>query len=408
MFPDNISRKKFLKLMGSSFAIFAIYQAGLLSPLLSSLLKKENRITNVINEMDSNGDNFQVGVNIYRWEDMRHYGQDLGYNQFSGDLLWHWPYTDDIPSDISKPNPNPPEPYLSVNPEKIEEFFRTIEGLDIVRIWLFENLEGLVFDGNENNMLVGLDSELLKNLKKVLDTAGRYNVKVYITLLNGIDTRYSPPEDLPTERLSDYFDWRNTQRSIFKSIVKNPDSFLNLVLIPLVTEIKNYSSLYAIDLVNEPEFMMADDNEDPIVTDAEMVSFIDKCIMAIKRVSSDDIQVSIGCEDIDTAKRYSALPIDFVDVHIYIAMHEQSIEVYKAEEYSGKPCIIGECGLLDTNLDESTIKSMEVSKTKEIVIDAKSKGYKGALVWGLFDEYIRSQRNKEELIQWLKEFRNSA
>jgi hypothetical protein len=139
-----------------------------------------------------------------------------------------------------------------------------------------------------------------------------------------------------------------------------------------------------------------------------MVSFIDKCIMAVKRVSSDDIQVSIGCEDIDTAKRYSALPIDFIDVHIYIAMHDQSVEVYNAEEYSGKPCIIGECGLLDTDLDESTIKSMEVSKTKEIVIDAKSKGYIGALVWGLFDEYIRSQRNKEELIQWLKEFRNGA
>jgi hypothetical protein len=406
MFPDNISRKQFLKLMGSSLAIFAIYQAGLLSPLLSSLLKKENRTTNV---MDNNGDrNFQVGVNIYRWEAMRHYGQDLGYNQFSGDLLWHWPYNDNLPSDISKPDPNPPEPYLSVNPEKIEEFFRTVEGLDIVRIWLFENLEGLVFDGNENNMLVGLDSELLKNLKKILDTAGRYNVKVYITLLNGIDTKYSPPEDLPSERLSDYLDWRNAQRSIFKSIVKNPDSFLNLVLIPLVTQIKNYSSLYAIDLVNEPEFMMADDNEDPIVTDAEMVSFIGKCIMAVKRVSSDDIQVSIGCEDIDTAKRYSALPIDFVDVHIYIAMHDQGVEVYNAEEYSGKPCIIGECGLLDTDLDESTIKSMEVSKTKEIVIDAKSKGYIGALVWGLFDEYIRSQRNKEELIQWLKEFRNGA
>jgi hypothetical protein len=89
-------------------------------------------------------------------------------------------------------------------------------------------------------------------------------------------------------------------------------------------------------------------------------------------------------------------------------MHDQSVEVYKAEEYSGKPCIIGKCGLLDTDLDESTIKSMEVSKTKEIVIDAKSKGYIGALVWGLFDEYIRSQRNKEELIQWLKEFRNGA
>jgi hypothetical protein len=408
MFPDNISRKKFLKLMGSSFAIFAIYQAGLLSPLLSSLLKNENRVTNVTKAMNGYGNYFQVGVNMHRWEDMRHYGQDLGYNQFSGDSLWHWPYTDDIPSDISKPNPNPPEPYLSANPEKVEEFFRTIEGLDIVRIWLFENLEGLVFDGNQNSKLVGLDSELLKNLKKILDTAGRYNVKVYITLLNGIDTRYSLPEDFPTERSSDYFDWRNAQRLIFRSIVRNPDSFLDLVLIPLVTEIKNYSSLYAIDLVNEPEFMMADDNEDPIVTDTEMVSFIEKCTMAVKRVSSNQIQVSIGCEDIDTAKRYSALPIDFVDIHKYIAIHDQGIEVYKAEEYSGKPCIIGECGLLDADLDETTIKSMEVSKTKEIVIDAKSKGYIGALVWGLFDEYIRSQRNKEELMQWLKEFRNGV
>jgi hypothetical protein len=123
---------------------------------------------------------FLTGVNN-GWFGGR-YANDLGYNQFSGSELWHWPYDQPVPIDLSLPDSNSSRPLLTDQPELIDKYFQMTQGIDIVRIWLFERLEGIQFDANRK--IIGIDQELLNNLTAILDSANHYGVKVYLCLLD--------------------------------------------------------------------------------------------------------------------------------------------------------------------------------------------------------------------------------
>ena len=193
-------------------------------------------------------------------------------------------------------------------------------------------------------------------------------MKVYLTLFDGGNSVNNPPANLPPDRLPNYYAWRDAMRNILKSIVKNPEHFSNMVLFPIIEGIKDQPALYAIDLINEPEWMM--EGPDAIVTDADMVNFIDKCTAAIRRLSPYKLNVTIGCANIETAKRYSALSIDFADVHIYKTIGEE-IEAYISDDYNNKQCLIGECGHDEWNIDKDDVRAKQLAVTKKIVGDAK-------------------------------------
>ena len=241
----------------------------------------------------------------------------------------------------------------------------------------------------------------MHNLNKILNTAQKYNVKVYLALFDGNNSAYNPSPTLPPDRLPNYYAWRDAMRNILRSIVKNPEYFSNMVLFPIIEGIKDQPALYAIDLINEPEWMM--EGPDAIISEAEMVNFIEKCTMAIKRLSPYKLNVTIGCANIETAKRYSALPIDFADVHIYKTNGEE-IEAYVADDYNNKQCLIGECGHDEWDIDKDVIRAKQLAVTKKIVGDVKDKGYMGALPWGVFHGDSVSEEDKEEILDWLKDF----
>jgi hypothetical protein len=67
-------------------------------------------------------------------------------------------------------------------------------------MFLFEENEGLVFNGQNNNRLIGIDEELVKNVKKLLDAASKYNVQIYFSLIDIISIMADLPEDLPDNR----------------------------------------------------------------------------------------------------------------------------------------------------------------------------------------------------------------
>ena len=410
---NRISRREFLKLLLSSGAAMFIL-AKLKVPLAHSILGfsydtvRQPYHTISMESNDHNNDNnngiieFKVGVN-HPWFGNK-YGTDIGYNQFSGNALWNTPSAEEVPIDLSKPDPNPPKPYLSDHPEEIENFFQKVQGIDLVRIWLFEGIEGLKFDGNQNNKLVGVDTEIINNLKKILDTAQRYDIQVLPTLLNSWDSVFgSPPGGLTEKRLESYNKMKDARRAILKTIVENPDDFSNMVIVPLVNPIKEHPALYAIDLVNEPEFMVEGQISDALVKEDDMTNFIRKCAldMGNRMLSPKKLNVTVGCAKTETAQRYSVLPIDFAQVHDYRSEEYKDIDVYNPSQYNGKPCLIGECGYSKTR-DENNKEVNEVAVTEKIVRDAKFKGYRGALVWELLDGQFISEEHGSEILAWLK------
>lgn len=331
---------------------------------------------------------FLVGVNN-AWFCNR-YANDIGYNQYSDRRLWHDRYTDDLSHiDFSKSDPNPPRPLISEDPAILEHYFRTVSGLDIVRIWLFERLEGLCFD--ETQKVIGIDSEFLINLKKILDTAQFYNIKVYFCLFDSWAIKYAPPRELPKSRVLSYRVWNSTVTQIMKSIIEYPELFINNVLNPLVEKLRDNPVLYGIDLMNEPEGMF---KFNKIVLESSMHNYIKSCSIAIKQV----LRTSVGCMSAKTAKSYSTLPIDFCDIHPY--NKRARVDRYSSNKFNNKNCIIGECGY-PVNLDFNRRKDNEVKTAEKFLINSFQNGYSACLVWG---HDFTSDENKRSLIEWLKEF----
>ena len=331
---------------------------------------------------------FLVGVNNGWFCDT--YANDIGYNQYSGRRLWNLPYTDDISDiDFSKSDPEPPRPLISEFPELLDRYFQSISGLDIVRVWLFERLEGLRFD--ENQKVIGMDNEFLINLKKILKTAETYNVKVYLCLFDSWVVKYNPPRNLPESRIPLYKIWNSTVTKIMKSIIEYPEGFITNVLNPLVEQLRDNSAVYAIDLMNEPEGMF---KFNKIVSEPSMRNYIRSCSIAIKH----RIKTSVGCMRTKTAKSYSSLPIDFCDIHLY--NKRARVERYLSNKYNNKSCIIGECGYpIDSSFFHR--RNNEIKTAEEFLIKSLQNGYGGCLIW---DHDFTSEENKRILIDWLKEF----
>lgn len=333
---------------------------------------------------------FLVGVNNAWFCDS--YANDIGYNQYSSRRLWNLPNTDNISNidiDFSKPDPDPPRPLISKFPELLDQYFQSISGLDIVRVWLFENLEGLCFD--ENQKVIGIDNEFLINLKKILKTAESYNVKVYLCLFDSWVVKFNPPLNLPESSIASYRIWNTTVTNIMKSIIESPEGFINNVLNPLVEQLRDHSAVYAIDMINEPEGMF---KFNKIVSESSMRNYIRSCCIAVKH----RLKTSVGCMRTKTAKSYSSLPIDFCDIHLYNI--GARVDRYVSNKYNNKTCIIGECGY-PINLGFSRRRNNEIKTAEKFLIESLQNGYSGCLIW--YHDFT-SEENKRVFIDWLKEY----
>jgi hypothetical protein len=320
------------------------------------------------------------------------YGGDLGRNQFSGAQLWHWPHTDPVTFDFTRPDPSPPAPLVSQQPQLVDQYFQLIQGVDVSRIWLFEKLEGILFDSSNNNKkVVGIDAELLSNLHRVLDSAQSHGVKVYLCLFDAWAVKHQPPQGLPTARLAHYDDLNRTIREIMKSIVESPSDFVSSVLEPLVSSIAGHPAVYAVDVMNEPEGMIVDTH---VVSNAAMRGYIAACCQATR----PHFKTSVGCMKSSTARGYSDLPVDFSDFHSYGKSPPSLLFSYSPSGYGGKPCIVGECGY---PVSKANSAAREVQAAQEYVRKAHEKGYSACLVW---NRDFTSEANNASIVQWLVQF----
>jgi hypothetical protein len=139
------------------------------------------------------------------------YDHDFGNNQFS-----KW------------------KPYLPNNFDSVRSFFSEVRDIDLVRIWLFEGMEGLIFD--DNNELVLIETTFLESLKKILDLAAQNNIRVYLCLFDAWAAKHRPA----------------TLDAMGLAI--HGTSFISNILPKLCEILSNHATtLFAIDLMNEPE-----------------------------------------------------------------------------------------------------------------------------------------------------------
>lgn len=346
--------------------------------------------------MSSNPSNkFFVGINLGWFETS--YGYDLGRSEFSSIPLWTYPHTSPITLDLSKPNILPDVPYLTQNPGAVEQYFVKINGLDIVRLWLFEQLEGLVFTKDGYNNLSSLDQTFINNLTSVLDSANNHNVKVYLTLLNSWDTKESTPSGLDPSRVGKYQELFLAMQQIIIKIIQNPSDFCTKILVPLLNVIKDKPAVFAIDIMNEPESM----TEGNMISPQQLRSFVDAVAQTINPYG---IKVSVGDMRKNMATTLSSTTISFSDIHAYnnpgVPNSPAQLDPYNSSDFSGKSCILGECGY-HPNSNPYDI-NQEVTILQNFLQSSNALGYAGALAWR-----YQNYKNPDGVLQVALNFANT-
>jgi hypothetical protein len=241
--------------------------------------------------------------------------------------------------------------------------------LDIIRVWVFEKHEGLKFsyDSNLSSYVVsGIDKiQLIPNVIRVLDMAHSYDIKVYLCLTDGwLGNDRDTNSGYEGEKLEKHSDFQHTRRLIMKNIIENPQYFIVNALVPFVDSIKNHPSLYAIDIMNEPE-SISNKSLNLLVTEQKMSDFLIKCSAAIKSASNNIILVSAGLLMYETIRRYNlSMPketFDFYDYYFYSSSTEKIQEIlsgYKIEQHDNKKLVLGEVGF-PANLKDEGIDMAE-------------------------------------------------
>ncbi|MDQ5875983.1 MAG: cellulase family glycosylhydrolase [Thermoproteota archaeon] len=358
---------------------------------------------------------FEVGINIPALNN--EYGHDLGFNQFSGRQFWDesWQHFD-----FTRPDYKSTEfsPWINWQGENLQKTLQKFAGkVDLIRLWVFEQHEGLKFtnnnnSGSSNNTVTGIDEkQLLPNIERVLDKAQDYNMKVYLCLTDGwvVNNTFTPP-GYEGEMLAKYRELQETRRSIMKNMVENPYNFIHNALDPLIKSVKDHPSLYAIDIMNEPEAMY-DPSCFPVVSADSMKSFLVECSQAIKNYSNQKISVSTGMMKFESIMEYQiSLPantLDFYDYHMYSSDKgsiRKALSSYRQISLANKKMILGELGYKDSMEPSKKDKYKEMDLINAIFEYAYSSGISPCLLWDL-DFY--EPENREKLILLLKDYRDN-
>ncbi len=188
----------------------------------------------------------------------------------------------------------------------------------IVRIWLFPLLQGIQPSSYAppnppaTPQTVGLTSDFLQNLERVLDVARVNGLRVYLTALNGVD-------------MANVFGANPFMETYFRDLLLNVNGETNAfkahVLRPLLHKLDAYNRrhpgvLYAFDVINEMEGPVSVG----YLSIAEARNWIRDMALFVKAHSSLPVTASAGygyaVQEI-TFGLYSGLGLDFYDAHIY-------------------------------------------------------------------------------------------
>ena len=242
----------------------------------------------------------------------------------------------------------------------LDAYFKDISemGAHVVRLWLFERFEGLQFDSNGN--VKGIDDGLVKNIAEVLNVAEKYNLYLYICLMDTWGVTVHAPQYV--SKLNAFIVNEEIRRSYIDNAVKK---FIS------DTRLKT-NRMFAIDIMNEPEGLYSSIWRRDIEW-ADVIKFINECSEAIHTVN---IKVSCGFQRYQTLldSKDSLKDLDFYDYH---ELNDDGDLVPYSSLMLDKPCIIGECGQKSENYDDE-IYDKAVAK---FLKNSWKNGYAGCLLW---------------------------
>ncbi|UVI31989.1 glycoside hydrolase family 5 protein [Paenibacillus spongiae] len=257
------------------------------------------------------------------------------------------------------PNTLHPSWGVAYRSDNMSSYLSDMSGLNlnVVRIWLFENLEGLVFD--ENGYVAGVDPTFISNLDDIVRLAEEHDIYLYLTLSGSLvhTEKFNIVTDAPARK-----------------------AYIDLAVRTIVSRYKGNDRIFAFDIMNEADSEVRGDtgNWSDKGTDWEVVrSFIKDNADAVHEEDAARLVTSTSgwhnWRNI-AAGKFSGLGLDFYDFHDY----RDDGELPDAASLGvDKPVLLGEYGQSTDAWDDEIQKNAAA----RFLANARSKGYAGALIW---------------------------
>lgn len=271
------------------------------------------------------------------------YGHDIGPNHYTG---YGYDY---VGSDVDK-------------------YFADIKNMhaNIVRVWLFEDMQGLDF--NSNGDISGIDPTFLNNLADMVQRANNHGLALELTPftndIGSIAGHYphdggGPIKNYLTDATAQY-------------------DLIHNVIIPLAQKFNWNWGVYAYDIMNEANYAVTDGS----CTWPQMHNFIYNVAQAIHGVNHS-IQVTCSTDDVNSFSssniwnRFGGVGLNFYDFHLY-SDNPQLFSLGANGPYPSinLPIVLAEYGPRTTGTD-----SIQNSVAGNCINQASYLGWAGASIW---------------------------
>lgn len=266
----------------------------------------------------------------------------------------------------------------------------SLAGSKDLRLWFFESPKFPMLKW-ENNKIVGIKPEFIKNVVDTLKIARSFNMTIYMTLL---DAQAYRPDQLDAKTL------RNL-RAIYQH--EGGENFLDKAVGPLLDEIEHQGLspvISKIDIANEVDAVFFLFGFDLGWKGAQqMLCQWRNFIKSYKTFNNKPVSFSLRLQALvpipkETLRGASILSCgDFLDFHSY----ENDGHIFGCQELlayakqNKKPIILGEFG--QAYFNNSYNDQLHVTNTTQYLASAKKCGFSQALAWRLSD--VRPGHNPE-------------
>ena len=274
----------------------------------------------------------------------------------------------------------------------IDRYFTDIKNMhtNVVRIWLFENMEGLNFatDGS----ISGIDSTFLANLTDLVQRANNHGLALELTLFTfDVGSQFGHvPNNGGGGALKNFFTDSGAQSALINNVVK-----------PLATKFTGNWGVYGYDLMNESNYAVTSGTG----TWAQMHSYIYNLTSAIHGVNSS-IQVTCSTDDVSSFSsnnhwnRYGGVGLNYYDYHQY----SDSPNLFALGSNGPYPSIDKPIVLAEYGPRTTGNWSLQNTVTDAFVNQASNQGWAGSLAW----DYDPSGADNLSLISGVGNWHNAS
>lgn len=286
-------------------------------------------------------------------------------------------YGHDLGNNIAHPNYP-----VNFNEIRIEFVLQSLVKykISLLRIWLFENREGLIYD--HRGEIIGIDPIFLKNLERLVQLLRQYHIKVYWTLLDA------------NSIIQD-------NDSITRSILINPvvtDQFIRYCILPCIEVIQSVT--WGIDLCNEPESIIFNARLNKQQWEKDWSQVISGLLSLLDGIKERWPYINIGIgSGYDEGTSWNELyrsrigwKLDIVDIHSHCIGKQVSLEDPRFGSW--QLLVIGELGHGAIDHDASHDSWLDKQKDMEWKIRTiPSQKYKAVFLWYFTSMELMSATN---------------